>query len=124
MRQRKLFFNTQQVKTRRTGGGCSEAVLRDFAAKTLLLKVIKPCRPLNICEYFFRGVLQPFIHLTADQRPFELADKFFQMIFNHPVKINQFTVNIINNLCFTGRFKNKVQLPHRRGSHITGMGRK
>lgn len=53
-------------------------MLCHLAAKRLLLKVVEPCRTLDIRQCFFRGDLQPFVDLTADQRPFELADKFFR----------------------------------------------
>ncbi len=77
-------------------------MLCHLAAKRLLLEVVEPCCTLDIRQCFCRGDLQPFVDLPADQRPFELADKFFQMMFYHPIQIYQFTIDIVNDFELTG----------------------
>ncbi|SWD15379.1 Uncharacterised protein [Klebsiella pneumoniae] len=77
-------------------------MIGDLAAKCLFLQVVEPGRPLNVGERFFRRILQPFGNLTADQRPFELANKFFQMMLDHPIEVHQFPVDIVNDFGLAG----------------------
>ena len=93
-------------------------MLRHLASKRLLLKVVEPCCTLDIRQCFFRGDLQPFVDLPADQRPFELAYKFFQMMFYHPIQVHQFTVDIINDFDLAGYLK-KIE----RTLHVTMIAR-
>ena len=52
-------------------------------------------------EHGSNGV-QPLVYLTADQRPFKLANKFFQMMLDHPIEVHQFPVDIVNDFGLAG----------------------
>src|SRR5260364_159922 len=94
------FFNAQQMDGR-PGGGCSKTGISELSAETMAVHRVEPRRALNIGQRFRRGHFLPFKDLPAGDRPFELADKLFQMMLDDPVQIDQFTIQIVDD--FEGR---------------------
>ncbi|STD22441.1 Uncharacterised protein [Enterobacter asburiae] len=99
-------------------------MIGDLTAKRLFLQVVEPGRPLYVGECLLRRILQPFVNLTADQCPFELADKLFQVMFYHPIQIHQFTIDIVNDFDLAGCLKKIKRSCSAEWLHIAGMGRK
>ena len=98
-------------------------MIGDLAAKCLFLQVVEPSCTLNVRERFFRRILQPFVNLTADQRPFELADKFFQMMLDHSIEVHQFPVDIVNDFDLAGSLEKIERSCPAERLHIAGVGR-
>lgn len=121
--ERQFFFNAQQVKSRGAGSVCTKSMVGNLAAERLLLQVVEARGALDIGQCFFRRYLQSIVYLAADQRPFKLAHKLFQMVLDHTVQVHQLIVDVIDNLNAAG-FLEKIQ--RRRAAerlHVAGVFR-
>ncbi|MCY1305963.1 hypothetical protein D9M70_557950 [compost metagenome] len=94
------LFDPQQIEAGRLGGGCTVALAVHPPAERTLLQIVEPGRPLNISQGLRSGLLQPPEHLTATQRPLELADELLQVVLYDSVQIDQVAVDVVEHLNF------------------------
>jgi hypothetical protein len=69
-----------------------------FATECMLLQVEEPGRPLYIGQRLGAFHLFPLEHLARAERPLELFDELFQVVLQNTVKIDQLTVDIVEDL--------------------------
>ncbi|RAP69997.1 hypothetical protein ACZ87_03207 [Candidatus Erwinia dacicola] len=65
--------------------------------KCELLKIVKPGGSLYIGQRLRRCFFQPIKQLPAAKCPLELAYKFLKMVFDHPIKVYQIPVDIVQH---------------------------
>lgn len=94
-----VFFYAQQIDGWRSGGR-AEGLAFDFAAEGVLLQIEEPCGALDVGQGVRWRVLQPFKHVAAAERVFELAHELFQMVFNDPVEIDKLAVDVVDHFDF------------------------
>lgn len=103
-----VLLDAQQVDGR-SGGGGTERLPGNFAAEGVLLQVEEPGCALDIGQRLRSRHLLPLEDLAGRQRPFELSDKFLQVVLHHPVQIDQIAVEIIQYLHRSGLWAHEVQ---------------
>ncbi|MNV61744.1 hypothetical protein D3C71_1542670 [compost metagenome] len=103
MRGAQILFQAQQVDRgcRRCGGG-SPGLALHTATERLVLEVIEPGGPLDIGQSLRLGDLQPLEHLSAAQRPLELAHELLKVTLHHAVQVDQLAIDVVDDLTFGG----------------------
>ena len=64
----------------------------------MMLQVKKSGGALDVGEGFRAGHLLPLKHLAGTERPFELADEFFQVVLHDAVQRHQVAVDVVEDL--------------------------
>lgn len=93
---REIFLDPQQVD-RRAGSRGTKRLPRHLAGKGMVLQVEETRGALYVGEGFRAGHLLPLEHLPRTERPFELADEFFQMVLHDAVQRHQVAVDVVED---------------------------
>lgn len=96
----------------------------NLAAECQFLEIVETGGTLDIGQRLRHSFLVPLEDLTARQRPFELPDEFLEVMLDHSVQIDEFTVDIVQNLNFRRLFQKKQRCATRERFDIAGVLRK
>lgn len=64
----------------------------------MVLQVEKPGCTLDVSEGFRAGNLLPLKYLTGADRPFELANEFFEVVLYNTIQRHQVAVDVVEDL--------------------------
>jgi len=103
-----VFLDAQQVDGS-TGCGGTEGLSGDLAGEGMVLQVEEACGALDVSEDLGACHFLPFKYLPRAECPFELADKFFQVVLDDAVEVHQLAVDVVQDLDRRGLWAHEVQ---------------
>lgn len=97
MRLAEILLETEDIEAGRRAGRSAEGLAAKFGAEGQLLDIEKTCRPLDIGKNMGRRFLVPLKNLPTGYREAELFGEFIQVIFDDPVEVDDFTIDIVED---------------------------
>jgi hypothetical protein len=91
-------------------------------AKGLVLQVIKAGGALYVGQGLAGRDLVPLEDLAAAERPFELADKLFQVVLHHAVEVDHVAVDVVDDFDLGGLAQKVKGCAARKHLDVAGVG--